>query len=513
MADTTFKPFDDAKPEILDRLQTGFALDDEKLGDLKQAYEDVKGDISKLDLTLYSKAPTDTPAPEQGQSPSVVNDDATPAPTPEDPKWKEGVLKEWQQWANDNNKLLSPYQDTDNKDNLSFKLYADENAKNSDNFEADFSYASPKNVTLKGKDGQVPDEKYFDKLVTQLKAANGPEIEFGNIKSDEFKAKLLAACLKDPEIIITNAPSEPEIAGWNKNLKDIVSKAKEPKAEQPQPTKVSAYDTAKNSIRETLKTGKEIDIEKLKPKEKALYIAAAMDIVSEMNKDKKEGDKDFFPRDEVIFKGGMSYEETNKAAEKLPKEELDAAKAGLKSYTIMSMKKIAKERVEKRFKGHDSVFKKEANGSFKKDASGNLEIGGSWKNVDDQGQGMTADQLQLRELRMGVRKGDAKAKEEMDKRRAATMTDDFKYEREVEMEADGKTPKNDAKGKPIYKQVTEMEADGKTPKKDKDGNPVYKKDEKGNPVYVHKTDDKGNKIESPAYQSFKQRLDGYNKGK
>lgn len=407
MADETFKPFDDAKPEILDKLQAGFTLDDEKLGDLKQAYEDVKGDISKLDLTLYSKAPTDTPAPEQGQAPSVVNDDATPAPTPEDPKWKDGVLKEWQQWANDNNKLLSPYQDSDNQDNLSFKLYADENAKNSDNFEADFSYASPKNVTLKGKDGQVPDEKYFDKLVTQLKAANGPEIEFGNIKSDEFKAKLLAACLKDPEIIITNAPSEQDIASWDKSLQDMI---------------------------------------KVKPQEK-----------EEKNEDNK---------------------------------------------TLEAMKRVAKKRLELRERKKDNDGKNLPDQDLQ-----------SWKDIDTNKEGLTEDQLKLRDLRNGVRKGDAKAIEEMDKRRETTMTDDFKYEREVEMEADGKTPKNDAKGKPIYKQVTEMEADGKTPKKDKDGNPVYKKDEKGNPVYVHKTDDKGNKIESPAYQSFKKRLDGYNKGK
>lgn len=372
---------------------------------------------------------------EEPSQPAVVNEETTQAPeAPADENWKESTLKEWQNWAEKNNKVLAAYDDAEHKGNLSFRIYASKEDQEKDNFEADFSYSGPHNVTLKGKDGQVPADEYFDELVAKLKTANGPQIEFGDIKSDEFKAKLLAACLRDKDIIVINGPNAKEVSGWSKELQDKVAKAANKDTPVQDEKKTPLYDAAKKSVEETFKGKTELDIEKLTPEEKALYTAAAMEL---KGKEISEG--------KFTVKGALKFDEINKASAGLAREEQEALRPGLVKYKIFeTQQKIAEHK----------------------------------KN-------MTKEQQESHNLRENFLKGDTKAKEEMDKRRANTMTDEYKYVREAEMEADGKTPKTDEKGNTVYK-------------KDKDGK------------FVYKTDDKGNKIETPHYQAFKKRLNSYN---
>lgn len=472
MADTTFKPFDEVKEQLSQNLAEGMVIDDDKMGDLKKAYEAANGDLSKIDLSLYSKPKEDTPA-----KPAVVNQEpAQQSEAPKEGNWKEDVLKEWQQWADKQEKVLATYNDPDHPENLSFRIYANKEAQAQDNYEADFSYSGPRNVTLKGKDGQVPADEYFDELVAQLKAANGPQIEFGNIRSDEFKAKLLAACLRDKDIVVVNGPNEQEIAGWDKGLQEKVAKAtaERENASQEEKSKSPLYDAAKNIVKTSLEDKKELDLEKLTPEDKVLYMAAAMDVIEEMNQG-KQIEEIRKAKEEIVFKGALKYDEAGKFLDKLPEDERKAAQKGLKSYTFMALRNIGKDRVGQR---------------FEKDKDGNIvshedkPAAKSWKEIDAQQDNLNDTQKKLRNLRLGVRNGDAKAKEEMDKRRAQTMTDEFKYVREVEMSEDGKTPKVDEKNKPVYK-------------KDKDGN------------FVYQTDEKGSKIETDAYKAFKQRLNSY----
>lgn len=379
---------------------------------------------------------------EEPEKPAVVNEDFSPTPeTPDNGNWKEDVLKEWQEWSNKNNKVLATYEDPEQKDNLSFRIYASKEAQAKNDFEADFAYSGPRNVTLKGKDGQVPADEYFDKLVAQLKAENGPQIEFGNIKSEEFKAKLLAACLRDKEIEVVKGPSPQEISAWPKELQDKVAAATETRETRETPKKEEEkfllYDAAKKVVETTFKDKTELDIENLKPEDKVLYMAAAMEL-----KGKEIGEGQF------TIKGALSAQEALNVIKSLPEEERTKVSPGMVKYKIYeTQQKLAEHK----------------------------------KN-------MSKEQQDSMDLRQKYRSGDSKAREEMDKRRANTMTDEYKYVRETEMEADGKTPKADEKGNPIYK-------------KDKDGK------------FVYKTDDKGNRIETPHYQAIKQRLNSYGNNK
>lgn len=461
MADT-MKPFEDVKNEIAPKVAEGYTLDDDKLGDLKAAYEAANGDLSKLDLSSFTKKQENANGSNQQQpqdnsntapdQPTVINETEAAQEAPADENWKTGVLKEWQEWSDQKNKTLAQYEDPEHPENLSFRIFANEEEQAKNNFEADLSYAGPRNVTMKGKDGNIPSEEYFEKLVAQIKAANGPKIEFGNIQSEEFKAKLLAACLKDPEIQVINPPSPEQIATWDKSLQDMVAQAK-PRSDEGHASTSPQYDAAKNIVKENLKNNTEINIESLEPEKKALYTAAAMELA---------GDK--IKSGEVTLKGALKYDELVKAAEKLPTEEQKAVKPGLTSYTIMSLKQTALKRGVNTAEGSQN----------------------DWKAIDANTTGLTDEQKKLRELRGQARSGDSAARTELDKRREQTMTEDYKYVCE-----------------------TEMEADGKTPKKDENGKPVYKKDENGN--FVYKTDDKGNKVESAAYQAFKARQSGNTK--
>ena len=100
--------------------------------------------------------------------------------------------------------------------------------------------------------------------------------------------------------------------------------------------------------------------------------------------------------------------------------------------------------------------------------------------------GLTKEEIEIRKLRGQAQKGDIKAQIEVDKRRHKTMTDEYKYEREVELDDKGQ------------------------PKKDENGKPVYKRDKDGN--FVYKTNEKGQKIKTAAYQAFYNRVKA-NQGK
>lgn len=184
---------------------------------------------------------------ENGDKDAVINDKTAPvediikkkeAPAPEsekiDDKWKEEIFGEWEEWAKKSDKVVAKYENEDAKEGLSLKVFAKVEDQKNDHYEADITYASANNISVKGRDGLTPGLAIFEEIVKTAKK-NGPEIEFGSITSPEFKAKLLLVCLNDPEIKVINQPQMSDLKGIPEELKKAIEDKlpkEEPKEEK-----------------------------------------------------------------------------------------------------------------------------------------------------------------------------------------------------------------------------------------------------------------------------------------
>ena len=383
---------------------SGLIIDTSKMDELKKIYEN-KEKISKIedfcvkasdvkDKQAEDKKKEEKQKQEEKQNKTVINEIA-PSENKEntndiannqeaDNSWKNALEKEWRFWGSDQNLVYEDASLPNEPEKLSFRFYKSEKDKNDRNFEAEISYNGPNNLTLTSQKGKTPDEKYFQKAV-ELAMKEGTAIEFGEIKSAEFKAKLLAACIKSGAEMV-NMPDAEEMSKWPDELKKMVEDAK-----------AQAGQTANSQEGNAANTENKQEIpspQKLSAKEK---IAALRAQIQQRN------------------------------------DKLDAATKDGKTLSAEERKAIEQE-------------------------------------------GMTAEEIKLRELRGQAKEGNKQAGHELDKRRYNTMTDEFKYEREVEVDEKGQA-KTDDKGKPVYK-------------KDKDGN------------FVYKVNDKGQKIKTPQYEAF-----------
>lgn len=376
-------------------------ITDENAESLINAAKEWKKTNTGENTTAPSKEEKDPKeAPEKQQGTTISEEpQITDQPQDENTGWKEKTLNSWKEWANKNDKDLGVYEDPEHPEFLKFKVFAKGADKEKDAYETDVIYTSQNNVSLKGKDGKVPNIEAMEAAVAAAKSVNGPNISFGNISSPEFKANLMIACLRDPEINMVNAPTAEEIATFPKELQDKIAEAQA--ARQKNQENDSKTQETKTQSKET----KEPETKEQKPE-----LSPTQKRIAELRKQIETRDANIAEAKEAAMAAGGEVRQ----------EDLDA---------------IAKE-------------------------------------------GMTPEEIKLRELRGLAKNGDKDAAHQLDVRREKMMSDDYKYVREVEMEADGKTEK-----------------------KDKDGKPVYKKDDKGN--YVYKTDDKGNRVESDAYKAFK----------
>ncbi len=406
------KNFEDFLEAFKARIPQGMVIDTEKMDDLKKIYE-TKGKIDKIENFCVKaedvKNKQETNKEQQNKENATVINEVAPqrseentnAPAPvatqnEDNNWKSEIEKEWRFWGSENNLLYEDASLPNEPETLSLRFYKSEEDKKSHNFEAEISYNGPNNLTLTSPKGKTPDEKYFQKTV-ELAMKNGTAIEFGDIKSPEFKAKLLAACIKNGAEV-TNMPTAEEIAKWPDELKKMVEDAR-----------TQAGQTANNQEGNTANT-QEANTEN-KQEEQSQQNSSTKNKIAELRA--------------RIQNRNANLEEAREAA-------------------MITGGELLKEDV---------------------------------KAIEQEG--MTAEEIKLRELRGQAKEGDKKAGHELDKRRYNTMTDEFKYEREVEVDEKGQA-KTDDKGKPVYK-------------KDKDGN------------FVYKQNDKGQKIKTAAYEAFLKR--------
>lgn len=217
--------FDEYKKEISESLPQGYVLDENKLEELKKAFE--KGE--KINAQEFAIEEKSTPKR------TVINEESLPEEPREeaqDSSWKEKYAKEWQLWGEHNRLEFKDASIPARGDALSFRFYEGK----SNDFAAEITYETPYNINLRGSDGKIPDSKYFEKAVS-MAIENGTAIEFGNISSPEFKAKLLAACYKQGNAQIVNGPTEEEISKWPDNLKKLIAQSRpkpQPKQEQKQ---------------------------------------------------------------------------------------------------------------------------------------------------------------------------------------------------------------------------------------------------------------------------------------
>lgn len=233
MADT--KSFDQLKDEIKAKVEKGFILDDDKMADLKEALEKNGNDISKINIKDFCKeekqeengnSQTHLTVNDNDDKPAEenTNESSTNSSAGEDNTWKQDYLHDWREWAQNNNLLFEDSNVPTGRFDISFRLYEDEEKKKEKDFAAEISYKGPNNLTLRGPKGKTPDDRFFSQAVAQA-MKNGPDIEFGDIKSPEFKAKLMVACYANGANML-KAPSEEEISKWPKELQDMVNKAK-----------------------------------------------------------------------------------------------------------------------------------------------------------------------------------------------------------------------------------------------------------------------------------------------
>lgn len=234
MADT--KSFDQLKDEIKAKVEKGFVLDDDKMADLKEALEKNGNDISKINIKDFCKEEKQEEN-NNGKPPLTVNDNddkpvaentnegSTDTSANEDSTWKQDCLHDWREWAQNNNLLFEDSNVPTGRFDVSFRLYENEDKKKEKDFAAEISYKGPNNMTLRGPKGKTPDDRFFNQAVVQA-MKNGPDIEFGDIKNPEFKAKLMVACYANGANML-KAPSEEEISKWPKDLQDMVKNAKE----------------------------------------------------------------------------------------------------------------------------------------------------------------------------------------------------------------------------------------------------------------------------------------------
>lgn len=401
MAET--KSFEEIKEEIKTKVEKGFVLDENKMADLQDALAKNGNDISKIDIKNFcKKEEEENESQQENKNATTINDnedeqETTPQNDSQNDAiqpgentlsaWEKDFMHDWREWAQQNNMAFEDSNLPTGRYDIAFRLYANDAKKKNGEYLAEISYKGPHNLTLHGYNGNTPPEIIFDRSV-EVAMKNSPDIEFGDIKSPEFKAQLMAACYRKGANML-NAPQEDEISKWPKELQAMVHKAEE------------------NAKRKT----------------------------------------------------GPEQTQENKNEEKTEENQPTAAELKIKQM---------REQIAKR---------KEALQEAQEAA---MAAGGSLQEKDIREisqEGMSKEELRLRELRGQAKDGDKTAARELDKRRYNTMTDEFKYEREIEMEADGKTPKKDEHGLPVYK-------------KDKDGKDIYK------------TNDKGQKIKTAGYQTF-----------
>lgn len=512
--------FDDFMASIKDQLEKdGFEITDNDA--LKDAYEASEKGLSLDEVKKFAKKKEDEneqqgneenpTEPEKDKDGRTIIGEELPKEKSEknnehqDEEWKTKLSEEWKKWAAENNQIYEDFIDPDRQSNLSFHLYTSEEQKEKGVFESEISYASPQEMSVKGYEGATPSIAIFTKILEEAKK-NGPNIEFGANLKPEFAANLYIACLQDPGVKVLNPPSQEEMDKWPKSLKEAVAQAiaeaeksnpqpqkqeekpkEEPKQEEKPVEPKQTYMDAWNKVAAHKMDNKNqvFDLENITNTEtKAMYFAAGA-----LAGIKMQGN---ITSDEIKE---ITNPEIHKRLDeaKIFRQALDGIRDGVAKGTVPEIVLDNFKTPEKKALWMMAALEGGAKmvGSMTTDEIKALPEHLQVPLIRKQREAKIAE-LRKKGAQLNGGNADAfdkKRSEERDKRAESTISDIHKYEREVEMDADGKTPKKD----------------------EKTGHPIYKKNDKGE--FIFKADDKGNKIETVGYQALKKRLAGYGRPK
>lgn len=131
--------------------------------------------------------------------------------------WHDKTLSDWKEWSKKSNKIVQEYKPKEQAV-LAFKVYDNAEKAKADEFDADITYRKENDIVVKGHKGKMPSDEVFAAIVAQAKK-DGSEICFGDIRSSEFKARLLLACLNNKDIKMVNPPKLSELTDLPEDLK------------------------------------------------------------------------------------------------------------------------------------------------------------------------------------------------------------------------------------------------------------------------------------------------------
>lgn len=115
---------------------------------------------------------------------------------PENSDWRQKKVESWKQWCEQEHRPSYIYdEDPSETVALRFDVYKTNEDKEAGKKAATIQYNSPRQVSIETDDGKAPDYEFFDKLAREAKSDNIPGITFSGEMTDDFKARLAAACI------------------------------------------------------------------------------------------------------------------------------------------------------------------------------------------------------------------------------------------------------------------------------------------------------------------------------
>lgn len=132
--------------------------------------------------------------------------------------WREETKKDWQEYAEKHEKKAEI---TDTPEKVIVKIFANEEKAKVNVSEAAITYDGPNKVTLSGYNEEIPDLSIFENLIASSKKI-GSKIKFGEIRDADFSAKLMIACLRNPDVEMVNAPKIEDLKGLSPKVKEIL---------------------------------------------------------------------------------------------------------------------------------------------------------------------------------------------------------------------------------------------------------------------------------------------------
>lgn len=132
--------------------------------------------------------------------------------------WENETEKSWLDYGEKNGKKVNVAKEPGK---VTVKLFEDEEKVKAQSPETQIVYDGPDKINVSGRGDTIPDLSIFENIVAQAKKVSS-KIRFGEIEDDEFSAKLMIACLRDPQIKMVNAPKAEDFKNLNPELKEIL---------------------------------------------------------------------------------------------------------------------------------------------------------------------------------------------------------------------------------------------------------------------------------------------------